>query len=264
MVLRARGIVVRHHPSLPATLDGVDLDVAAGEVVVVVGSNGSGKSTLARALVGLVQLERGQVTGASGGAPRVGLVLQDPAAQLVAVTVADEVALGPESQGMRPAVVADRVLSQLRLQDLEPLHHRDPATLSGGQQQRVAVAAIGSCDVDVLVLDEPTAMLDAAATSAFGDRIRDLAAGRAVVWVTQEAADVASADRVVVLDAGTVAWQGSGADYVAQPSLAAGFGLELPPAARIAHELAAHGAWPATRPIPVRLPDLVQGLASRG
>ncbi|MEO6867093.1 MAG: ATP-binding cassette domain-containing protein, partial [Gaiellales bacterium] len=110
MLLHATRLVVRHHPSLPPALNGVDLHVAAGEVVGIVGSNGSGKSTLARALVGLLELESGAVRGSGhGGVARVGLVLQDPAAQLIAVTVADEIALGPEGAGQPPTSVAQRV-----------------------------------------------------------------------------------------------------------------------------------------------------------
>ena len=254
MLLRATDLVVRHHPSLPAALAGVSIDVDGGEVVAVVGANGSGKSTLARALVGLLELESGRVEGV-----RVGLVLQDPAAQLVAVTVADEVAMGPQAAGHEPTWVATRVDEHLRLQQLVGLRARDPATLSGGQQQRVAIAAIGACDAQVLVLDEPTALLDPAMRRAFAANVRQLAAGRGVVWVTQEADEVALCDRVVVLEAGTVAWSGTTAEYVAAPHVAESLGLELPVAARVAIALRAAGVGPAG-PIPVGVRDLVDQL----
>lgn len=258
MLLDARQLVVRHHPSLPAVLTGVDLHVAPGELIAVIGSNGSGKSTLARALVGLLPLESGQLRGAGpDGRPRVGLVMQDPAAQLIAVTVADEIALGPEGAGQPPAEVARRVGTLVTLHDLDPWWHRDPAHLSGGQQQRVAVAAIEACDVDVLVLDEPTALLDRPAREHFLQSVRHAAAGRGVVWVTQEPDELAHVDRIVLLDAGTVAWSGSVAEYVAAPEVAATFGLDLPAAARITHGLIARGAWPATLPVPVTVPQLL-------
>jgi energy-coupling factor transport system ATP-binding protein len=261
MLLRATDLVVRHHPSLPPALAGVGLEVVGGELVAVVGANGSGKSTLARARVGLVELESGSITGV-----RVGLVLQDPAAQLVAVTVADEVAMGPQSAGHEPTWVATRVDEHLRLQQLMALRARDPATLSGGQQQRVAVAAIGACDAQVLVLDEPTALLDPPARRAFAANVRQLAAGRGVVWVTQEADEVALCDRVVVLEAGTVAWSGTIAEYVEAPHVAASFGLELPVAARVALALRAAGVGP-DGPVPVGARELVERLvdgAARG
>ncbi|MCW2923476.1 MAG: cobalt transporter ATP-binding protein [Thermoleophilia bacterium] len=265
MLLRATDLVVRHHPSLPPVLAGVSLEVGSGELVAVVGSNGSGKSTLARALAGLVEVESGSVTGGEGGgAPRVGLVLQDPAAQLVAATVADELALGPEGAGHPPTQVAAVVDALVRAHRLDALWARDPGTLSGGQQQRVAVAAIEACDVDVLVLDEPTALLDAGARERFGATVRGDAGQRGVVWITQVADDVARCDRVVVLDAGVVVWHGAVGDYLEAPQVAATYGLELPASARVAHALRARGAWPSGATIPRELAGLVPVLAGAG
>ncbi|MCW2922543.1 MAG: cobalt transporter ATP-binding protein [Thermoleophilia bacterium] len=241
MLLRAIELVVRHHPSLPPVLDRVSLDLAAGELVAIVGANGSGKSTLARALAGLVQLESGTISGPAHRGPRVGLVLQDPAAQLVAVTVADELALGPQHAGVAAPQVASIAESNARLQHLEQVWAREPATLSGGQQQRVATAAIAACDVEVLVLDEPTALLDEPSRRAFAARIRSLAGSRAVAWITQEPDEVAACDRVVVLDAGALVWHGSTDAWLADPTIAATWDLDLPAAARIAHALAARG-----------------------
>lgn len=237
MLLRAIELVVRHHPSLPPVLDRVSLDLAAGELVAIVGANGSGKSTLARALAGLFEVESGTIAGPAGRAPRVGLVLQDPAAQLVAVTVADELALGPQHAGVAPAQVAAIAEGQAHLHQLEATWARDPATLSGGQQQRAATAAITACDVDVLVLDEPTALLDEPARRSFAAHIRELAGTRAVAWITQEPDEVAACDRVVVLDAGALVWSGSVQDWLADPTIAATWGLELPAPARMAHTL---------------------------
>jgi len=264
MLLRATDLVVRHHPSLPATLDGVSIEVAPGEVVGVVGSNGSGKSTLSRALAGLVALESGSVVGSHGAAPRVGLVLQDPAAQLIAATVADEVAIGPEGAGHAAGSVAHAVHAHLGLQGIVGLAARDPGTLSGGQQQRVAIAAIHACEVDVLVLDEPTALLDPPTRRAFAQAVRTAASGRGVVWITQEAEDIAACDRIVVLEAGTVAWSGSAGEYAAQPHVAASFELELPAAARIAHALRASGSWSTRAPVPLTIDGLVARLVAHG
>jgi energy-coupling factor transporter ATP-binding protein EcfA2 len=131
--------------------------------------------------------------------------------------------------------------------------------LSGGQQQRVAIAAIGACDAQVLVLDEPTALLDPAARRAFAANVRRMAAGRGVVWVTQEADELALCDRVVVLEAGTVAWTGATAEYVDAPHVAASLGLELPVAARVAIALRAAGVGPAGA-TPVTARGLVEQL----
>ena len=241
MLLRAIDLVVRRHPSQPPAVDHVSIDVSAGELVAIVGPNGSGKSTLGRALAGLVAIESGSVAGAQHRPPRVGLVLQDPAAQLIELTVADDVALGPQHAGLAPLEVSARVEHEVGAAHVAHLWHRDPAALSGGQQQRVAVAAIAACEVDVLVLDEPTALLDEPARRDFAARVRELAHGRGVLWITQEPDEVAACDRVVVLDAGAVAWQGGIDAWLADPAIAATWGLELPAAARIAHELARRG-----------------------
>ncbi|MCB0880017.1 MAG: ATP-binding cassette domain-containing protein [Thermoleophilia bacterium] len=260
MLLDATDLVVRHHPTHPPVLDGVSIRAEAGDRIAVVGGNGSGKSTLARALAGLLPLERGSVSGrgAGGRMVRVGMVLQDPAAQLVAATVADEIALGAQAVVDDPARVATIVDECVARSQLDEVWHRDPARLSGGQQQRVAVAAIDACDVDVLVLDEPTALLDAPAAARFVTRVEDpgFARDRAVVWITQVADEVASCDRVLVLDAGVLAWEGSVAQYVADPGIAATFELELPAAARVAHALRARGVWPEGAPVPTTMQQL--------
>ncbi|MCW2956810.1 MAG: cobalt transporter [Thermoleophilia bacterium] len=216
-------------------LDAVSFELRAGERLAVVGPNGSGKSTLARVLAGLLEPEAGTVRGADGRTPpRVGLVLQDPAAQFVAATVADDVAFGPEGAGVAPGVIRHRVAELLRATGLDPLAAHDPLRLSGGEQQRAALAALVACDLDVLVLDEPTSMLDAAARGRFIADLPAHAGARGVVWVTQEAEEVAACHRVLALQEGRIAWLGDVRDYVASPDIAAALGLELPAAARTA------------------------------
>ena len=260
MLLRAIDLVVRHHPSLPPVLDRVSMSVAAGELVAVVGANGSGKSTLARTLAGLLVPESGRIEGAGGARPAVGLVLQDPAAQVVETTVADEVALGPRHAGVGAGQVATITEHAVRIGGLEQLWGRDPATLSGGQQQRVATAAISACDVAVLVLDEPTALLDERARATFAATIRERAAGRGVVWITQEPDEVAACDRVVVLDAGALVWSGPIRAWLDDPALAATWGLDVPAPARIAHALAAQGVLAGAEHAPRTIDELVAQL----
>ena len=238
----AEQIVVRHHASLPPVVAGVSFHVDPGEVLAIVGPNGSGKSTLARAIAGLLELESGRIGFTSARhAPRVGLVLQDPAAQAVAETVADDVAWGPERRGRTPDETGAIVATLLGALDLTELAARHPMRLSGGQQQRLASAALLACDVDVLVLDEPTALLDAPARARFVADVRTLAQGRPIIWITQEADELAACDRVLVLDAGHAVWEGSVAAYAADPDLAATWELELPASARIAHALGLAG-----------------------
>lgn len=268
MLLHAHELVVRHHPSHPPVLAGVSLGADAGELIAVIGTNGSGKSTFARALAGLIPVESGRVEGvaAHGRPPRIGLVLQDPAAQLVAATVADEIAIGAQSAGVDAAQVAVIVDERVTRFALDTVWHRDPQMLSGGQQQRVATAAIDACDIDVLVLDEPTALLDEPARERWRRdvRLHARAHERAVIWITQEPDEIALCDRVLVLDAGHAVWAGPVAHYVQDPEIAATWALDLPVAARTAHVLRAAGAWPSHVPIPVTVEQLEQVLTTTG
>jgi energy-coupling factor transporter ATP-binding protein EcfA2 len=243
----AEHLAARHHAAAPLALEDVSIEAAVGEIVAVVGANGSGKSTLARVLAGLLPVEAGEIgwRGAPlGRSPRVGLVLQDPAAQAIGATVADDIAWGPERSGYAPDATAAVVARVLRELDLVALAARHPGELSGGQQQRVAAGALIACDVDVLVLDEPGAMLDAAARARFADAVRVLARDCAVVWITQRGDELARADRVVVLDAGHSVWVGPTRDFLARPELAATWDVELPAQTRIAHAFGLDGPPP--------------------
>ena len=257
----AEHVAARHHAALPLALEDASIEAAVGEIVAVVGANGSGKSTLARALAGLVPIERGRIgwRGAQidGRATRVGLVLQDPAAQAIAATVADDIAWALERSEHTPDHTASIVATVLRELDLVELAARNPGELSGGQQQRAAAGALIACAVDVLILDEPGAMLDAGARARFGVAMRELARERAVIWITQRGDELARADRVVVLDAGHTVWAGPTAAFLADPALAHTWDVELPAEVRIAHALGLSSGATAPR-------DIAQLLASIG
>lgn len=194
----------------------VDLDVAPGERVLVTGRSGSGKSTLLRLAAGLLGRHgAGRVFGTvrvdgldpaalspAERAGRVAFVSQDPGDQLVAGTVADEVAFGPESAGWEPERVEARVVEALAQVGLEVAPDRDPRHLSGGQQQRLVVAASLAVGSGLLLLDEPLAWLDPDGADALLDHLTALARqGVAIVLVEHRlAATLPWADRVLVLD----------------------------------------------------------------
>ena len=155
-------------------LDGVDLDIHAGEYVCIVGANGSGKSTLARLLAGLSAPDSGMITldghpvfdaaGAHADQYRlarhdIGAVFQNPEDQIVTTITGDDVAFGPENLGMSRPRIGDQVAHALKAVGMMERIEDDPTTMSGGQQQRIAIAGIIAMNPAMVVLDEPTAKI---------------------------------------------------------------------------------------------------------
>jgi energy-coupling factor transport system ATP-binding protein len=198
VLLEARGVAAnrrsRARAGLPPVVADVDLAVAAGAVTCVLGDNGTGKSTLALTLAGLEPPAAGEVraapalaAGARGTSPyrwrprelvtRIGTVFQEPEHQVVATTVADELAVGPRRAGVPAVEVEARVGELLERLGLAPLARANPYTLSGGEQRRLSVGAVLAARPRVLVLDEPTFGQDARTWAEVVALLRELAAG---------------------------------------------------------------------------------------
>lgn len=232
-------------PRPTPALQGVTLTVEAGEYLAIIGPNGSGKSTLARLLNGLLHPTAGRVL-VDGRDTRdaahtldlrrtVGLVFQDPDSQIVATVVEEDVAFGPENLGVPEDELEERVSWALGLLDLLPYRHRPPHLLSAGQRQRLAVAGVMAMRPRVLVLDEATAMLDPAGRRellAALHRLRDQ--GVTVILITHFMEEAAEADRLVVLEEGRVALQGTPRQVFAEAEGLRQLGLDLPPATALA------------------------------
>jgi len=239
------GLRFRYAGAADEALRGVELAVDQGEFVAVVGANGSGKSTLARLLGGLAwpgEAERAIVCGhdllsAEGHlAVRrdVGVLFQNPDNQLVGATVEEDLAFGLENIALPSAEIARRVEEVLDRFGLRALRDREPHLLSGGQRQRTALAGVLAVPRRVLVLDEPTAMLDPAGRDEVLAAVRDEAErGLTIVLVTQEMDEVLLADRVVALAAGRAVFDGPPRRLVADRGLLGSLSLGLPPAAEI-------------------------------
>jgi energy-coupling factor transporter ATP-binding protein EcfA2 len=243
-------------PGAPQTLalDGVDLRVAAGELLAVVGAAGAGKSTLCRALAGLVPHLTG---GAFGGRVRVlgmdtrhhrpaelaggvATVFDDPETQLFSLTVEDEVAFGPESLGLPPAEIGRRVAEALALVGLDVDPQRPPRSLSGGQQQRLALATAVALRPRLLILDGPTAQLDPAGQEAFYGALARLRRERelTVVLAEHDPELVAEhADRVVVLHRGRVALEGTPEAVFADAEALEALGVAGPEVSEVARRV---------------------------
>ncbi|HEY8487064.1 MAG TPA: energy-coupling factor transporter ATPase [Limnochordales bacterium] len=250
-LIRIEGVRFRYGPSpaAPWVLDGVNLEVYPGEMVAWVGPNGSGKSTLARHLNGFLLPQEGRVVVAGMDTRdegclwairrTVGMVFQNPDNQLVAATVEEDVAFGPENLGLEPAEIARRVEQALEWVGMTPWRHHPPHQLSGGQKQRVAIAGVLAMRPACLVLDEPTSMLDPQGREEVLATLQSLRRqhGLAVVYITHRMGEAALCDRVVVLHEGRVALQGTPREVFRHGPQLLEWGLELPAAAQVAVEL---------------------------
>lgn len=220
-------------------LAGVDLHVAPGEFVCILGGNGSGKSTLAKHLNALLLPDLGTVTvdGYDTAEPRdvyrirstAGMVFQNPDDQLVASLVEDDVAFGPENLGVETPELARRVRDALKQVGLVGFEKHETNALSGGQKQRVAIAGVLGMEPKILILDEASAMLDPRGRKGLMRVCRELnGRGMTVVMITHFMEEAAAADRVVVLDRGKVACNGTPRDVLVRTDVLAGLNLEVP------------------------------------
>lgn len=237
-------------------LDDVNLSLGKGEIVGLAGHTGSGKSTMIQLLNGLLKPTSGTVTfegkdihakGYSGNYLRskVGMVFQYPEHQMICDTVWEDVAFGPSKQGLTGEACETRVEEALRFVDLpEKYYQASPLQLSGGQKRRVAIAGVLAMHPEYIILDEPTAGLDAAGKREIFDRIRRMSReqGIGVLLVSHSMEDLAEyADRIIVLDDGKKILDDRPAQVFAKRETLADCGLDVPETVKLADKLRANG-----------------------
>jgi energy-coupling factor transporter ATP-binding protein EcfA2 len=279
-LVAVRGLGVRYPGGDEDALRDVAFDLRAGELVGLLGLNGAGKSTLCRCLDGIVpQLVPATVTGSVvvGGvdvlatpvrrmASLVGVVLDEPGAQLSQGTVAEEVALGLESMGVPYPEMVMRVDEALARVGLAGLHERPPLSLSGGEQQRLLLASAIATRPPVLVLDEPTSGLDPRARASVFDLLAGLAAvdGTAVLVVEHDVELLAErADRLLVLHEGRLVADGTPAAVLGDVAAMEAAGVRVPDVTAVAAAVWGSGHRPAAGSLPVTLEDGVRWLGGR-
>ncbi len=252
-VIRIENITYTYPDAPGPALDGVTLRLQRGSFTAVLGSNGSGKSTLAKHLNAILLPASGQVLvdgmdTADGEnlisiRRRVGMVFQNPDNQIVANVVEDDVAFAPENLGVEPDQIRRRVDGALKQVGMYEFRMHAPHLLSGGQKQRVAIAGVLAMEPEVLVLDEPTAMLDprgrreviAAVEALCRDR------GITVVLITHHMDEAARADRVIVMDRGRIVMDGAPGQVFPQAEALRALRLTVPETTELILRLNAAG-----------------------
>ena len=233
-------------------LDGVSAHVETGEFLCILGGNGSGKSTLAKHLNALLVPDEGRVvvdgmdTADAECTYAVrktcGMVFQNPDDQLVATLVENDIAFGPENLGVPTDELSKRVSEALVNVGLMGFEHHETHALSGGQKQRVAIAGALAMHPEVLILDEASSMLDPRGRHGLLKVCQELnRAGMTIVMITHFMEEAALADRVVVLDRGRIALEGTPADVLTRADELHSLNLEEPFACQLALELKKHG-----------------------
>ncbi|KAB7704650.1 energy-coupling factor ABC transporter ATP-binding protein [Bacillus aerolatus] len=238
-VISIRHVNFRYPEQTQYALKDISLDVAKGEWLAIVGHNGSGKSTLAKMLNGLHYPEEGQVTICGFSLKeefvwevrkRLGMVFQNPDNQFVGTTVQDDVAFGLENNGVPHEVMTARVKNSLQRVGMLDFLNQEPHHLSGGQKQRVAIAGVIALQPDIILLDEATSMLDPRGREEVLSTVRQLKEEQdlTVISITHDLEEASRADRIIVLNEGTVYREGTPEEIFQLNEELIGLGLDVP------------------------------------
>lgn len=234
-------------------VDGVNLSVKKGEFLVVLGRNGSGKSTLAKHVNALLLpsggkmyvdgLDTSDASNLWNIRNKAGMVFQNPDNQIVATIVEEDVAFGPENLGVEPSEIRARVEDSLKKVDMFDYKRHAPHLLSGGQKQRIAIAGILAMRPQCIVFDEPTAMLDPSGRKEVIKTIKDINKnyGITIILITHFMEEAAEADRIIVMDQGSIKLEGTPRDIFSQVPVMKNIGLDVPQVTELAYELQKSG-----------------------
>lgn len=231
------------------SLDGVSVKIEKGEFVAVLGHNGSGKSTFAKHMNAILVPDSGKVTVFGMDTSdedktidirrRVGMVFQNPDNQIVANVVEDDVAFAPENLGFEPQEIRRRVDGALKQVGMYEFRTHAPHLLSGGQKQRVAIAGVIAMEPDIIVLDEPTAMLDPQGRREVIATVTRLCRekGLTIVLITHHMDECIGADRLIIMSNSRIIKQGVPAEVFSDIAIMDEEGLDVPETVRLTKEL---------------------------
>ena len=251
--LRMEDVSYQYEPDARPAVSHVTLAVERGSFVAVLGHNGSGKSTLAKLMNALFLPTEGRVLVCGMDTlteekvwnirRHAGMVFQNPDNQIVANVVREDVAFGLENLGVPQDEMVRRVEAALSAVRMSEFAETAPHMLSGGQKQRVAIAGALAMEPELIIMDEATAMLDPSGRAEVLATVRKLnrEKGMTVVWITHFMEEAAVADRLVVMNDGSVAMEGTPRQVFSRVEEIKALGLDVPPMAELAQALRDRG-----------------------
>ena len=238
---------------ITTAVDKVNLDIAQGEFIAILGHNGSGKSTLAKHINAILNPTEGTVwvdgmdTSEEDKVWEIrqtaGMVFQNPDNQIIGQVVEEDVGFGPENMGIPTKEIWERVEESLRAVGMYEYRKHSPNKLSGGQKQRVSIAGVFAMHPKCIVLDEPTAMLDPCGRKEVIRAVRGLnqVEGVTVILITHYMEEIIHADRVFVMDQGKIAMEGTPREIFSQVERLKELRLDVPQVTLLAYELKRRG-----------------------
>lgn len=234
-------------------LENVSAKIDKGDFVVILGRNGSGKSTFSRLLNALLVPKKGIVLVAGKDTSNednvwdirstAGMVFQNPDNQIIATTVEEDVAFGPENLGVEPSEIRKRVDEALETVGISQYKRNAPHLLSGGQKQRVAIAGILAMKPECIILDEATSMLDPVGRREVIKVLRKLNREEniTIIHITHHMDEAAMADRLIVIDHGEIVLDGTPQEVFSNVDKVKSLGLDVPQVTELMYDLKKQG-----------------------
>ncbi|WP_313561512.1 energy-coupling factor transporter ATPase [Ruminiclostridium cellobioparum] len=234
-------------------LENVSAKIDKGDFVVILGRNGSGKSTFSRLLNALLIPKKGIVLVAGKDTSNednvwdirstAGMVFQNPDNQIIATTVEEDVAFGPENLGVEPSEIRKRVDEALETVGISQFKRNAPHLLSGGQKQRVAIAGILAMKPECIILDEATSMLDPVGRREVIKVLRKLNREEniTIIHITHHMDEAAMADRLIVIDHGEIVLDGTPQEVFSNVDKVKSLGLDVPQVTELMYDLKKQG-----------------------
>lgn len=236
-----------------AAVKNINLKIYKGEFLVILGHNGSGKSTLAKLMNALLLPSEGKVYVNGMDTTDMekiwdirqtaGMVFQNPDNQIVATIVEEDVAFGPENQGIEPNEIRKRVDDALAAVEMSEYKEYAPHLLSGGQKQRIAIAGVLAMNPECIILDEPTAMLDPSGRREVMNTIKRLNKNekKTIIHITHYMDEAVEADRIIIMEQGQIIMEGTPKEIFSQVEKLKSMGLDVPQVTELAYKLRKEG-----------------------